>query len=234
MLNSPEARTEFFSGLRACAGLLMSIIPFGMVFGAAGIASGMSVGQTFAMSWFIFAGSAQIAATQLLVAGAPLLVVIATGAIVNLRLAMYATSLAPHLRGTSTRFKALVAYLLTDQAYALSLARYIEKPESTQQVHAFYLGIAGGLWLVWQLATLAGIFLGSLVPASWSPDFIIPLTFISLAVPLIKDRAMLAAALTGGLAAVLIDLPMKTNLIAAALLGIIAGRLFEHWSPRHG
>lgn len=221
-----NARTELIVGLRAVAPLTMGIIPFGMVCGAAAIAAGLTPWQTVAMNWIIFAGSAQVAATQLLVGGAPILVIISTGAIVNLRFMMYSTSLGPHLRALSKPWQMLLAYLITDQSYALAIIRYMQ-PGERRHRHWFLLGISGAIWLCWQSASVAGILLGRLIPQDWPLDFIIPLTFIALVVPLLSSRAMLCAALAGGAASVLLVLPLKLNLIAAALIGIVVGMVCE-------
>lgn len=226
MQQLPNARAEFFAGCRAFVPMLMSIVPFGMVCGAAAVSAGMTPWQAFAMSLVIFAGSAQIAATQLFASGAPLIVIVATAAVVNLRFMMYSASLGPHFRPLKRRWKALFAYLITDQAYALSIVRYMQENEG-KNLHWFYFGLASAIWACWQMATIAGILLGSLVPPSWSLDFIVPLTFIAMVVPLLSDRAMLIAAAAGGLASVLLILPLKLNLIAAALIGIAAGLVAE-------
>ena len=218
----PRPRAEFIAGTRAFAPMSMSIIPFGMVCGAAASTAGMTPSQAMAMSWVIFAGSAQIAATQLFVGGAPLMVILATATIINLRFLMYGASLAQHFGPLDRRWQATIAYLLTDQAYALTVVRYAEGHER-QNLHWFYLGLAGATWVCWQIATMAGILLGSLVPASWSLDFIVPLTFIAMLVPLLADRAMGLAAIAGGVASVLLVLPLKLNMIAAALIGVAAG-----------
>jgi 4-azaleucine resistance transporter AzlC len=225
------ARVEFFAGCRAFVPMLMSIVPFGMVCGAAAISAGLTPWQAVAMSWLVFAGSAQIAATQLFANGAPLVVIIATAAIVNLRFMMYSASLAPYFRPLKGYWKALFAYLITDQAYALSIVRYMKENEG-KDLHWFYCGLASAIWACWQVATIIGILVGSLVPPDWSIDFIVPLTFIAMVVPLLSDRAMLVAAVVGGLASVLLILPLKLNLIAAALIGIAAGFAVEKLQKR--
>ena len=206
--------------------MLMSVVPFGVVCGAAAISAGMTPWQAFAMSWVVFAGSAQIAATQLFASGAPLIVIIATAAVVNLRFMMYSASLGPHFRPLKGHWKALFAYLITDQAYALSIVRYMRENDE-KDLHWFYFGLASAIWACWQVATIAGILLGSQVPPDWSLDFIVPLTFIAMVVPLLSDRAMLIAAAAGGSASVLLVLPLKLNLIAAAMIGILAGLAAE-------
>ncbi|EXI91916.1 MAG: Inner membrane protein YgaZ [Candidatus Accumulibacter sp. BA-94] len=222
----PGERAEFIDGLRAFVPMSMSILPFGLVCGAAASNAGLTTGQSLAMSWVIFAGSAQIASTQLFAGGAPLLVILATATIINLRFLMYGASLSQHFGGLSRRWQAAIAYLLTDQAFALTVVRRSARPEQPH-LHWFYLGLAAATWVCWQLATIAGILLGSLVPPSWSLDFIVPLTFIAMLVPLLSTRAMLLAATTGGSAAVLLVLPLQLNLIAAALLGVVAGMAAE-------
>ena len=219
----PSARAEFIVGMRAFAPLSMSIIPFGVVCGAAASTADMTPLQASAMSWVIFAGSAQIAATQLFASGAPLLVIVATAAIVNLRFLMYATSLATLFRSQNRRWQALIAYLLTDQSFGLTIVHHTRHPDRQADLRWFYLGVAGATWLSWQLATIAGILLGSLVPPSWSLDFIVPLTFIAMVVPLLGDRAMQLSAAAGALASVLLILPLKLNLIGAALIGVAVG-----------
>lgn len=223
----PSRRTEFIAGARAFAPMSMSIIPFGVVCGAAASTAGLTALQASAMSWVIFAGSAQIAATQLFASGAPLLVILATAAIVNLRFLMYAASLATHFRNENKRWQAVIAYLLTDQAFGLTIVHCTQHPDRQQDLRWFYLGVAGTTWLAWQLATIAGILLGSLVPPDWSLDFIVPLTFIAMVVPLLGDRAMRLAAASGGLASVLLVLPLKLNLIGAALIGVAVGLAAE-------
>ena len=226
MHHAPNARQEFAAGVRAFVPLTMAIIPFGMVCGASAVAAGMTAWQSFSMSWVIFAGSAQIVVVQLLASGAPLAVIIATGTVINVRFMMYSASLGPHLGGLGKPWRMLLAYLITDQAYLLGIIRYMAPGERTHR-HWFLFGISAATWLCWQLSTILGIVLGSVMPQDWSLDFILPLTFISIVVPLLSNRAMLIAGIAGGAASVLLILPLQLNLIAAVIIGIAAGLLAE-------
>ncbi len=221
-----DARAEFIAGLRAFAPLLMANAPFGLVCGAAAIAAGLTPLQIGASGFILFAGSAQIAMTQLLATGAPPLVIIATATIVNLRFMIYSTSIGPHFAPLNRRWRVLLGYLITDQAYALTIVRYLEAGDPRHR-HWYYLGISAGIWLCWQITNLTGALLGSLIPADWSIDFILPLTFISIVVPLFSSPAMLAAGIAGGAASVLLVLPLKLNMIAAAFIGVAAGLAVE-------
>jgi 4-azaleucine resistance transporter AzlC len=227
----PNARSEFAAGLRAFVPLTMAIIPLGMVCGASAVAAGMTAWQAFSMGWVIFAGSAQIVIAQLLASGAPLAVIIATATVVNLRFMMYAASLGPHLGALGKPWRLLLAYLITDQSYVLGVIHYME-PGERKHRHWYLFAISGATWLCWQLANILGIVLGRVVPQDWSLDFILPLTFISIVVPLLSNRAMLLAGIAGGAASVLLILPLKLNLIVAVIIGIAAGLLAERlrWS----
>ena len=221
---SSDRQQAFRAGILSCLPLSPGVMLFGMVCCAAAAAAGLTPGQSFALSWLVFAGSSQIVATQLFAAGAPGWVIVLTGWVVNLRFMMYSATLAQHFRGTTRLERWLAGYLLTDQAFAVTLARVLD---GRKDIPWFFLGIAATLWVFWQVASLAGIFLGALVPASWSIDFVVALTFIGVLAPLLRNRAMAAAAAAGGLTSVYLVLPLKLNLMAAALIGAAVGIAME-------
>ena len=226
---TPDNRQALLAGARACIPLAPGVLLFGMVCGAAAAGVGLTPGQSFALSWLVFAGSSQIVATQLFAAGAPGWVIVLTGWVVNLRFMMYSATLAQHFRGTSRVERWLAGYLLTDQAFGVTLARQLD---GRRDIPWFFLGIAATLWLFWQVASLAGIYLGALVPPSWSIDFVVALTFIGVLAPLLRDRNMAAAAVSGGLTSVFVVLPLKLNLMAAALIGAAVGIALEKLWPK--
>jgi 4-azaleucine resistance transporter AzlC len=228
-----EARNNFWEGVRAEIPLLIGGFPFGMIYGALAINAGLSISAAQLMSSIVFAGSAQFITTQLLHEGAPLLVIVLTIAVVNLRHMLYSASLAPYLKNLSLRWKILLSYLLTDEAYAPSIIKY-EKDGLTPFSHWFVLGAGFALWFEWQLSTALGIFLGATIPDDWPLDFALPLTFIAMVVPVLKNRPMAAAALSAGIVALLAyHLPFQLGLILAALTGILVGTILEgRKSPR--
>jgi predicted branched-subunit amino acid permease len=179
------------------------------------------------MSSTVFAGSAQFITAQLIHENTPGFVIVLTIAVVNLRHMLYSASLAPYLAALPARWKVLLSYLLTDEAYAPTILHY-EKEGVTPQAHWFLLGAGAVLWMDWQLSTALGIFLGAAIPESWSLDFALPLTFIAMLVPVLKGRPAIAAALSAGVVAlVAYSLPYKLGLIVAALVGILVGTLLE-------
>lgn len=227
------ARREFIAGVRAELPLLIGVIPFGMIYGVLALASGMPAGAAQAMSTIVFAGSSQFISTQLYGIAAPGLIIFITAVVVNLRHALYSASVAPYLKCLSTRWKWGLAYLLTDEAYAVAITHYqqtedaldCDQPDSR---HWFFLGAGLALWTTWQLSTAVGIFLGAQVPANWSLDFTLALTFIAIVVPVLKDRPSWAAALVAGVTAVfLYAVPYKLGLFIAALVGVGVGLWIE-------
>lgn len=228
VLNSPGK--EFWSGVKAELPLLVGVVPFGMIYGVLALAAGIPPATAQAMSAIVFAGSSQFIATQLFAAAAPGLVIIMTAGIVNLRHGLYSASVAPHIRLLHPIWKWLLAYLLTDEAYAVAITHYESEGRHTSpgNKHWYFLGAGLALWSSWQLSTALGIFLGAQVPESWSLDFTLALTFIALVVPGLKDRPALASALSAGVCAILFaGLPYRLGLVAAALVGIAVGMAFE-------
>ena len=223
----PSARTEFLGGVRALLPILLGVVPFGLISGIAVVATHIPPASGLAMSLLVFSGAALIVALQLINSGAPALVVLFSALVINLRFMIYSASLGPLLRRLSGSRKGLLAYLLSDQAYAASIAHLSDSPFS-QVAWLHLLGSGLTMWLAWQISVGLGIFVGARLPSSWSLEFTIPLTFLALAAPAVKDRYTTAAALVAGLGAVLaINAPFKTGLVIAALAGILVGTLWE-------
>jgi len=226
-----SGKQEFWMGVRDESPILLGVIPFGLIYGALAMHAQLSVAAAQAMSAVIFAGSAQIILTQLLAAGTSGVVLLAVVFVVNLRHALYSASVAPYLRSLRTAWKVLLAYLLTDEAYAVVISHYQRDGLSANR-HWYFLGAGLTLWAAWQVSSGLGVFIGANLPQGAALSFVLPLTFIALVVPALKDRAGLAAAGTAAVVGVLaMNFPFKTGLLAAALLGILAGMAIEGKHP---
>jgi 4-azaleucine resistance transporter AzlC len=228
-------RQEFLAGVWAEVPICLGVIPFGMVYGVVAMAAGLSKDVALAMSTIVFAGSAQFLAVQLIQSGAAAWVIATSTLVVNLRHVLYGFSIGPSIRALPARWKCLLANLLTDEAYAVTVVRYC-RAESQQrtrgQAHWYFLGAGVTLWATWQLSTLVGVLLGRQVPSSWSLDFALPLTFIALVIPGLAQRAEWTAALAAGVVAVLAaGMPFRLGLMVGALVGIATGVLVD---PRSG
>ena len=218
---------EFLAGCRDEAPLQLGVVPFGMLYGIGAIQAGMPVWIAQLASAVVFAGAAQLVIVQMLAVGAGALPIGLTSGLLNLRHMLYSMSIAEHVRHLPRRWRLLLAYLLTDEAYAVAILRYQVTPPPDDRPdlrHWYFLGCGFTLWLTWQLSTAAGLLFGASVPAGWDIDFAVPLTFIALLAMLMKERAGQAAALVAALAALAFAaLPYKLGLVVAIVLGLVAG-----------
>jgi 4-azaleucine resistance transporter AzlC len=218
---------QFLSGVKDELPILVGVVPFGMIYGILALSAGLNPTDAQAMSSVIFAGSAQFMTVQLVKAGTPVLVMILTGFVINLRHVLYSATLAPYVKHLPGRWKALLAYLLTDEAFAVTVLQY-QREGIAPYGHWYFFGAGLALWTSWQISTAVGIFLGAQVPAAWGLDFTLALTFIALVVPALKDRAGIITAAVASVAALLFfGLPYKLGLIASALVAIAAGMWVE-------
>lgn len=219
---------EFLWGSRSELPLLLGVFPFGMIYGVLALKAGLPPEMAQGMSSVVFAGSAQFMIAQLVSGGTPALVIILTSFVINLRHALYSASMAPYFKRLTSLWKVILGYLLTDEAYGVAITRY-DQGDLAPFKHWFVLGAGLTLWTAWQISTACGIFLGAQISSSWSLDFALPLTFIALVVPMLKDRAGLCAALAGGVISILaFGLPFKLGIIVAAVVGIVSGLWVEH------
>lgn len=222
-MTTPTRANEFWNGVRQELPLQLGVAPFGLVFGVLGLASGLSPLQTILLSSVLFGGASQVVFAQLWGGGVPAPVVGTSVSVINLRHVLYSASMAPYLRAMPLRWRVPLAYLLTDEAYAVSINRFQNDPPGPFQ-HYHLLGTGLTLWLCWQAATVAGVVFGATIPDSWSLGFAIPLTFIALVAPTIRRRADIVACATAGFLAVVGQpLPWKSWIILAAIGGILAG-----------
>lgn len=217
------AWSAFFAGIQAELPILIGVSPFGMIYGVLAINAGLNPVPAQGMSSIVFAGSAQFVTTQLLATQSPGWVIVFTIAVMNLRHALYSASIAPYLARLREGWKWLLAYFLTDEAYAVTIL-HLQKKEEEKYPHYYLLGAGLALWVCWQASTALGILLGAIIPESWSLDFTLALTFIALLVPALKRRPEILAAGVSGIVAVLTwAFPYKLGLLIAAVSGIGIG-----------
>ncbi|GMG83456.1 AzlC family ABC transporter permease [Paralimibaculum aggregatum] len=229
-------RRGFRSGLLAAIPVLLAVGPFGLIFGAVATEAGLDLAQTMAMTSLVIAGASQLAALQVLSDGAPAIVAVLTGAVVNLRMAMYSASLALHWSDAPVWTRALAALTLHDQSYALSIARYERRPdEPLADRIGFYLGVGLLTSGVWVAMTLVGIRLGAALPEAIDLGVIVPVTFIAIAAPMLRGRrSALVAAVAASVSLLAVGLPFGLGLMLGAAAGLAAGFAADRPAPKTG
>ncbi len=225
---------DFIAGVQGTLPILIGVIPFAMITGVAAVSVGLTFFETTGMSILVFAGASQLVVFQLMTAGSPWIIMVLTAWVVNVRFTMYSATLAPYLQKLSIWQKALLAYMLSDQAFGVSLSHFLATKEEIDH-RWYYFGSALLIWVAWQVSAVIGALLGSLVPASWGFDFAFPLSFMALMFAALRDRPTVIAALIGGIIAVLgKGLPYNTGLVLATFLGITAGYFAESLKFKQG
>ena len=204
---------------------MFSVIPFGIVCGAIGIELGFSPVLVYAMSIIIFGGASQIVFLQLLSGGASALIAVTSVGVINSRHLLYGAVLSEYLNKLSTIKKIFISYFIVDQGFAVSNI-YFKKNKEQNFNHYHLLGSGITLWLCWQISTIIGIYLGSIVPESLGLKFAIPLTFIAIIINELRKLDHLIVMIVSGLAATFFyNAPFKSYILISPLIGLFAAYL---------
>ena len=222
-------KTKIFSkGVLDVLPLLIPVFPFGLIIGVIGIELGFSPLMVYATSLIVFSGSAQIVLFQLISAGASPIVTLTSVAVTNSRHFLYGAVLSEYLEDLSKPWKAFLSYFLVDQSFALS-HRFFQENSSLKNKHYYLLGSGFTLWLVWQVSSLVGIFLGAVVPEELGLSFAIPLTFLSLIIhEFRKPDHLIVIFVSGFLAILFYEIPFKAYIIAASFGALIVASIITN------
>lgn len=224
-----QVKDAYWSGVRQCLPFLLVVAPFAILFGVVATEAGLSVFETLSFSVIVIAGAAQFTALQLMVEQAPTIIVLASALAVNLRMAMYSATLAPHLGQAPLWKRSLAAYLLVDQVFALSSIEYEKRQEwSVASKWAFLIGTATPIVPVWYVSTFLGAYLGNAIPPEMALDFAVPITFLAMVGPALRTIAHLGAAGTALVVSpLLIWVPHSLNIMLAGIAAMIVGAAIE-------
>lgn len=221
--------SEFKNGCLQEIPLQLGVFPFGIAYGILGIEVGLTNIQTFLLSIIIFAGVSQIVFAQLFSTFTPSFIIVGTIGIVNLRHILYGVSLSSYLKKLSLKWRVILSYLITDEAFAISYKRFSEE-KKTKYMHFHLLGSGITLWISWQISTLIGIFIGPSIPNSLNLEYVIPLSFIAIVVVSINTKIKLIVFIMSALFSILLrDLPWNLWIITSALISIIIGVLISNF-----
>ena len=216
-------RRAFREGLRDYSPTLMAIFSWGLVTGIAMSKSVLTLPQALTMSLLCYAGSSQLAVLPLLAAKLPIWTVLLTAAMVNTRFVIFSAGLAPHFSYLPMWRRIVLGYFNGDVIYLL----FQKKSFQTGYVpgkEAYYWGMASASWLSWQVSSIIGILLASMIPDKWGLALAGTLALIPVMVSAINSRSTLVAVCIAAIVALLgFDLPYRLALPLAVLAAIIAG-----------
>jgi 4-azaleucine resistance transporter AzlC len=221
----PDLRAARRRLLLDTAGIAVSVAAFGLVFGLAAHNAGYSPIEASAMSVLCFAGASQFAAVGYVAAGLPWAPIVFLTFVLNARHLLYSASLAPRLRRIPFLRRAFMAHFLTDEAFALSAAHFHRI--GRVDVPGYWIAAVVGVFIPWNLATIAGALLGSAIPdpTRFGLDIVFPAAMAGLAVGLTTGRRELAAAGAGAAIGVVLSLAIgpAVGIVTGGLLGPLVG-----------
>ncbi len=207
------------------AGIAISSGGFGLVYGLAARHAGLSPAEAIAMSVFVFAGASQFAAVGLVTGGLAWPGIVLLTALLNARHLLYSAALAPWLRSRSRRRRAAMAYVLTDESFALSIAHFQRLGYTDER--GYWIGALASTWIPWNVMTALGAVLGGQIadPRRFGLDVVFPAAMAGLAIGLVIGHRELVAAVSGAAIAVALGLVVGTaaGVVAGGLLGPLAG-----------
>jgi predicted branched-subunit amino acid permease len=234
-LRSNYSHPAFREAARIMAPMATGIAAWGLMTGVAMVKSGMSVVEALAMTFLVYAGSSQLAAIPLIVAGAPAWVILATGFCVNLRFVVFSLHLRPYLMHLPRWRRLVNGYLTADMSYAMFTRRFPRPGTGDaeyREQEAYLSGNYFVTWASWMLASVAGIVLGNLIPTAWGLGFAGVLCLIGILCSLANTPLRMLSALIAGAAAVAAyALPLKLNVVVAIAIAVGASFWLEKKMP---
>lgn len=228
---APPTRAFFRQGAGAAWPICLGFFPIGLALGVLAQQAGLPAWAVAAMSIVVFAGSSQFICVAMLASGAsPAAIVLAT-LMVNLRHALMSSALAVHLRGVDRWFLTLFAYGITDESFAVNMARF--RSGSWNRWSALTVNQLSNL--AWIVATTAGALIGQFVPkGALGIDYALTAMFLCLLVMQLHNRLFVVTGLIAAISAVLWSLliPGNSYIVGAAVVAATAGFFLKRWRER--
>lgn len=233
-MTSTTTKSAYWTGVRDGAPFILVAAPFAVLFGVIATEAGLNLFEVMSFSFVVIAGAAQFTALELMIKEAPTVVVLISALAVNLRVAMYSAALTPYLGKAPLWQRALISYMLVDQSYALSHAKFEDKPRMTVPMRtAYFFGTCTLVITAWFIFSFLGAALGTQLPAGIPIDFALPIAFLSMIAPMIRSLPHLVAAIVAIIVSLIcIPIPYSLGLIIAGLAGMAAGSQVEVWMTK--
>jgi len=230
----PAWRAEFRNGARELLPVAPGILAWGLVTGVAMVKSGLSVPLALLMSLLVYAGSAQLAALPLIAASAPAWIIAVTALATNMRFVIYGAATRRWLTQYSTRRRSLLGYISGDFSFVLFMNR-LEKEGAFAHRDAWLFGVCVMNWLIWQVASIAGIVGGAFIPTNWGLQFAGTLALLPLVMPSVRSWAGAAGALAAGSVSMAANAwPYKSGLLAGVVVGITVATVVDSFTNSVG
>ena len=229
-VTTADNRHQFRLGVRKMIPIVLGVVPFALAYGVLAVQGGLTVAETMLMSLVVFAGASQFMAVGMFQAGAGGLTIVVSTLLINIRHLVMGLSLSPYLTETTPRWQRLLAFGMVDESYLTTITHYREEGEPQGNPH-FLLAAGIMMYVTWNLASLLGALAGNAIsdPLKWGLDFAMPATFLTMLLPQVVSRRLIAVVLTSAIAATasFILIPGKWYIIIAVAVGTATGLALE-------
>ena len=230
-LPSHYRHPEFRRGFVDMAGVAPGIAAWGLMTGVAMMKSGMSTVEALFMALIVFAGSSQLAAIPLIIAGAPMWVILATGLCVNLRFVVFSAHMRPYVMHLPRWQRLITGYLTADLTYVLFVKRFAKPgrtPSERVDQMAYLAGNAGINWFGWTFCSVLGVVLANFIPPSWGLGFAGILALVGMMCSLALNRLRwVSAGVAASAAVVAYALPLKLNILVSIAAAVAVCLMLE-------
>lgn len=226
---------DFRLGIAKTLPLAVGVAPFGLAYGVLAVSAGLTIAETLLMSLLVFAGASQLTAVAMLMGGAGVPLVIASTFLINLRHLVMGLSMSPYFTGTTSRWRRILAFTMTDESYLVSIGHFRDQEVEQGSPHLM-LGAGLTIYVVWAVTSLAGAMAGQAIddPLRWGLDFAMPATFLTILLPqIVSRRVAIVVAVSAAVATVsYVLVPGKWYIILAVVAGTLCGVVMETVAER--
>ncbi|PTM56794.1 AzlC family ABC transporter permease [Desmospora activa] len=206
------------AGLIETLPIAIAVAAYGISYGVLATQAQFSLAETIAMSLFVFSGSVQMVTVAMLMGGATLTSILVTSALLNLRNLLYGAALAEGLH-SSRKQRWLLSFGVTDESFVLGSQRFKKYGPDP----LYFAAVAGTLYFAWAFSTLIGALIGNQVdPLKWGLDLAFPVTFVALLIPSLKDKPVIATALSAVVIAIGLESLAPGNEFTIILTGVLS------------
>lgn len=218
-----KLKNEVILGIKAMSQIVPGVIPFGLIMGTVASNASLNVVELTGLNVFIFAGASQLIAVDLMTKNVESFIIILTGLVINLRMMLYSASFSSLFKDSSLITKTLGSYFLTDQAYAVYASTDIREKSRNEKI-VYYLSSAIFMWLSWNFFVALGFVFGNFAPTSLALDFAVPLSFVALMIPTLKNHKYYYVSVCSGLLSIVFhSMPYNLGLLVAAGISLCLG-----------
>jgi 4-azaleucine resistance transporter AzlC len=214
-------RQDFWQGFRDIAPITVAYAPIAFLWGTIAAGQGLSVFQTWLMSFWVYSGTAQFVSMDLLKTGMPLALLVFTIFTVSLRHILMSASIARHITAIPRAKASLLLFWLTDEAWAMMERRALERPLSA----SYFMGVGMPIWPTWFGFSTLGAWIGNKLGDTnrIGLDFAFAAMFIAVLAAFWKGprTAAILAASAGAAVAAKLTIPGGWYIIIGGLAGML-------------